>query len=264
MSAVGRFISFLGQDRAAPRFLLLSASAALHGAGILSLYALEDPSAAVRRPSQVRFLTLVKPPVPPPAELPAAPVPVDKTTPGEPSRPRISTPRATHRPEPPTPMAAAPHAVPADFRVLTFSGSDAFSMIVGPPNQKASGAGGKRQGGQTAGGRLPARARAPRPRLVPVSDLSRKPSPPALAARLRSNYPVAARQLGKAGEARALVRVDADGKVRHVTLSYESESGFGDACRRTLLGSRWTPPRDKRGRPAATQVMYVCQFRVHD
>jgi hypothetical protein len=31
-----------------------------------------------------------------------------------------------------------------------------------------------------------------------------------------------------------------------------------------VLGSRWSPPLDEKGRPVATHVRYTCRFRVGD
>jgi TonB family protein len=97
---------------------------------------------------------------------------------------------------------------------------------------------------------------------VPLSDLSTRPAPPALGDALQRNYPRDARQRGLSGHAKVRARVDADGVVRKVILMEESDSGFGTACRRTLTGSRWDAPRDKAGRPVATEIRYTCRFVV--
>lgn len=57
-------------------------------------------------------------------------------------------------------------------------------------------------------------------------------------------------------------RVDADGRVRTAAILSESESGFGSACQRTLLGSVWTPPLNAEGQRVGTWVRYVCRFRI--
>jgi hypothetical protein len=57
-------------------------------------------------------------------------------------------------------------------------------------------------------------------------------------------------------------RIDPDGMVRRVTLVEESAAGFGDACSRTLNGSRWAPPKDKAGRSVATEIRYTSRFVV--
>jgi outer membrane biosynthesis protein TonB len=97
---------------------------------------------------------------------------------------------------------------------------------------------------------------------VPLSDLSRRPSPPALDGVLRANYPAGLRQMGRAGRAVVVARVDTDGRVRVVRVISESDPGFGRACRQTVLGSTWTAPLDGLGRPCMTEVRYTCRFRV--
>jgi hypothetical protein len=110
---------------------------------------------------------------------------------------------------------------------------------------------------------LPRGAHLPPPvEVVPAKDLATKPTPPALNTSLVANYPVLAKQQGLAGSAKLLVRVDSDGVVRQCTIQSESSAGFGAACRRTLLGSRWSPPRDRLGNAVVTQVYYTCDFRV--
>lgn len=58
------------------------------------------------------------------------------------------------------------------------------------------------------------------------------------------------------------MRVEANGRVRIAIVRFESGKGFGAACRAALLESRWTPPRDARGKPVATWVSYRCRFRI--
>ena len=100
------------------------------------------------------------------------------------------------------------------------------------------------------------------PALVPVGDLSAKPSPPALGPALERNYPADARRRGLSGSAKVRARVDPDGVVRRVSLLEESAPGFGSACSKTLSGSRWAAPRDKAGRAVATEIRYTCRFVV--
>lgn len=102
----------------------------------------------------------------------------------------------------------------------------------------------------------------PQTPLVSVKDLAAKPLPPVLDAQLLSNYPREARRLGIAGRAVVIARVDADGVVRTTRIFSESSAGFGLACQRTLLGTRWSEPRDKDGRSVQTQIYYTCDFRV--
>jgi TonB family protein len=106
------------------------------------------------------------------------------------------------------------------------------------------------------------RRRAVESVLLPAADLSRRPVPPRLDTVLKSHYPADARQRGLSGEAVVRARIDADGRVRMASISSESYAGFGEACRKTVVGSTWLPPQDRVGRPVATEVSYTCRFRV--
>lgn len=105
-------------------------------------------------------------------------------------------------------------------------------------------------------------ARRAEPAVVAVGDLSTRPSPPPLASALERNYPADARVRGLSGTAKVRARIDPDGVVRRVTLLDESAAGFGSACTRTVNGSRWAPPKDKAGRPVATEIRYTCRFVI--
>jgi TonB family protein len=83
-----------------------------------------------------------------------------------------------------------------------------------------------------------------------------------LARALERNYPARERSLGRSGEAKVRARIEPDGTVRIAKLLFETSAGFGEACRATLLASRWTAPLDARGKPAATWITYLCKFRV--
>lgn len=97
---------------------------------------------------------------------------------------------------------------------------------------------------------------------VPLAALSQKPQPPPLDGVLARHYPARARSLRQSGEANVRARVEANGRVRIAIVRFESGKGFGAACRAALLESRWTPPRDARGKPVATWVSYRCRFRI--
>jgi TonB family protein len=88
------------------------------------------------------------------------------------------------------------------------------------------------------------------------------PRPPSLSGLLRANYPDEARQRGLRGSASLRARIDADGVIRNARVRSESSAGFGSACRRTLLGSRWSAPRDKNGSAVATEIVYTCHFEI--
>jgi TonB family protein len=100
------------------------------------------------------------------------------------------------------------------------------------------------------------------PSLVRLEDLSERPVPPELASVLREHYPAEARARGIGGSASVTAEVAPDGRIRNASVSNESFPGFGDACRRTLLGSRWSPPRDREGRAVSTRIRYTCRFVV--
>jgi hypothetical protein len=100
------------------------------------------------------------------------------------------------------------------------------------------------------------------PEALPLSQLSRKPVPPSLAATLERNYPPAARSIGQSGDASVRARIEARGNIRLASIVSETSPGFGDACRRTLLGSQWSAPLDRSGKPVATWISYRCKFRI--
>jgi len=101
------------------------------------------------------------------------------------------------------------------------------------------------------------------PVIVPLGSLSRKPRPPALDQRLLANYPSAAKSAGIAGHALVAARIDPDGRVKKASVLSDSGAGFGEACRRTVVGSVWQPPLGSDGRPVTTVVRYRCRFEVN-
>lgn len=105
--------------------------------------------------------------------------------------------------------------------------------------------------------------RAPEPPpAIPLASLSKKPIPPDLGGALKQNYPPDARRQGRAGEAKVQARVEPSGSIGFAKVSFESEDGFGAACKKTLLASKWTAPLDRTGHPVATWVSYRCKFRI--
>jgi len=99
--------------------------------------------------------------------------------------------------------------------------------------------------------------------VVAVAHLSRRPRPPSLNAVLQQHYPPEARRRGQGGRAVVSARIDADGRIRLATVVAQSGPGFGQACVNTLVGSVWSPPLDRAGRPVATRIRYTCEFRVN-
>jgi TonB family protein len=235
------------------------ASILLHGVAYGSLEPSPAAPEAERKKTQLRF-DVVSKPKPPEAEPPPPPPP----SPSKPPKPeRAPEPKPVAKPETPAPAEAPPPAAPDGVTLAGEGAGNAFSMPLG------------------SGGSLePTRVRAAAPVNVPapvkaapaqvpsgppvvaVSDLSAKPTPPSLGAALERNYPADARRRGLSGTAKVRARIDPDGVVRRVTLLEESAGGFGNACTRTLNGSRWAAPKDKAGRSVATEIRYTCRFVV--
>lgn len=190
-----------------------------------------------------------------------------------PTRPSVakaakSPPRAATQAKPDEPIAKPAEAQAVDLSGVTLTAGDGASWssmtgngqaitepiqptVVTPSKTTKETAGAKRSAIAVAG-REPTR----------LMDLADKPVPPVLDAKLRANYPADAKRQGISGTAKVLARVDADGLVRRASTLFESGEGFGAACRQTLLGSRWSTPRDRTGRAVPTQIQYTCQFRV--
>jgi TonB family protein len=234
-------------------------SLAAHGFAYASLGFTPSP-AHEALPSRVSFRVHdAAPPSPPPA-APKAPEPPPKREPELAKAKQKSAPRVN--PEPATP--AAPPAV--DLRGVTLTNDDGAAW------SSAVGNGSAFDGPVGPVGRVPARAAVPAPTavaarapeipVVAVADLSSRPVPPELASDLRAHYPADARQRGIGGSASVEVRIEPDGRVRSVSMQGETFPGFGDACRKTLLGSQWSAPRDKQGRAVATRIRYTCRFVV--
>jgi outer membrane biosynthesis protein TonB len=157
--------------------------------------------------------------------------------------------------------------VPVDLTGVTLTApSGSFSAPAGNGSRRVGALEPARQGEPRA-----ARPAREQPRVVPrrkqtawvaARDLSRRPVPPNLAGTLEANYPPLARAAGRSGRATVRARIAPSGIAQAVRVVSESESGFGSACRRTLEGSRWTPPLDAHGEPVATDITYRCLFRA--
>ncbi len=236
------------------------ASVALHFA-ILAVLATGMGRSARRSygPTRVTFeVATAAPRATPPS--PAAP---PRPAPPTPRPPRIDPP--ADPPDPP--RSTPPPSAPVDLTGVTLTGEGtSWQSVVGngdrmvgaiePPKSAVA------PPVSAAEPRAIRRAAAAPPALVAVADLSQRPVPPALDSVLKSHYPAEARQRGLSGVAVIRARIDADGRVRIATVSSESYRGFGEACRQTVVGSIWLPPRDREGRPVATEVSYTCRFRV--
>lgn len=245
-----------------PRLLpwTVALSFVLHGVAYASLDADPARPAPSHRKTQLRFDVVTRSEPPKPRDTPA---PAEPTPQPPKSRPRAAEPRAAAAAPPPPSESAPPPAAETEGVTLAAEGAgDAFSMPLGNGGSLTP----------TAAPRAPAPPSSPpsaaparvvtEPPVVAVGDLSSRPSPPSLADALERNYPAAARQRGQSGTAKVRARIDPDGVVRRVALLEESDAGFGAACSRTLIGSRWAAPKDKSGRSVATEIRYTCRFVV--
>lgn len=213
-----------------------------------------------RPPTVVEMEVASKPPPPPPAatpELARAPAPARKLALARPAR--ANNPVAPRT----TPSAPPP---PAET-VADFSGVTLTNQGPGPGWSSATGNGEAMRGpvgkpGALVTGRNTEGAAPMAAPVVGLGDLSRAPEAPSLADVLERRYPADARRKGLAGSARVRLRVMPEGTVREVVLLSESSAGFGEACRLTVRGSRWTPPMDRAGQAVSTYVQYTCRFEV--
>jgi periplasmic protein TonB len=208
---------------------------------------------------EVRMVTL-PPPEPEPVRAPEPPPPEP------PPPPKVKPPPKPKTPPPPAPQLPAaqepaplPEPTTAPPALLAESGFAMGSIV-----QRA----GASIGALATASPLPPPPPAPaaeRPRGAPLaklSDLSRKPRAPSLDAALRQNYPVEQRRRGTEGQAEVRVIIDRLGRVGEVAIVSESAAGFADACRKTLLGSRWSEPLDREGQPVSTRLTYRCRFEI--
>jgi TonB family protein len=213
-----------------------------------------------RHPPSPAFVELTTPePLPePPAVRPPPPDP----EPPKPA-PERRRPAPPHEEPTPEPASAPPDAEAPDLAGVTLTGGEGASFSALEGNGAARDAIAVRETRRTgvAGAVRPAVPLAPPPAL-PLSRLSQKPVPPALEAALERNYPREARQLGKSGDAKVRARVEASGEIRVASIVSATSPDFGEACRRTLIGSRWSAPLDGNGRRAATSIYYRCKFRI--
>jgi protein TonB len=234
-------------------------SAAVHGVAYASL-ALGPRGAVERPPSRVT----VRVQTPKKLETPE-PLPPERPLPPEPPRPSPHKSPKTPPPERAEPALPEPSPL-AGVTLTNESGTGSFSSLVGDGSSFQGPLGPVAPRAEPKPVAPAPSARAPKPLpavpLVAVADLSEKPRPPALAGALREHYPSDAQRRGVSGSATVKARIDPDGQIRTVGLVGETFAGFGEACRQTLLGSRWSPPRDREGRAVATAIRYTCRFVV--
>jgi TonB family protein len=228
-------------------------STLLHGAAFASLGKAGLFRDERRPPSEVDFVTTPLPPEPPrdtpqPEPPPATP------------EPRITTQKAATRDTPPP----EPAAQPLDLRGVTLTNdSGGFAMPTGNGLALDRPIGTSRAPVLTPPPTVAPPPAAPvAPAIVAFESLGARPSPPALEGALARNYPADARRRAIGGSAKVRARIEPDGVARSVSVEGETFAGFGEACRRTVAGSHWSPPRDSNGRAVATQVRYTCHFKV--
>ncbi len=252
-------------------------SVALHLTAYMALHSLSLlRSARTLADVEMQVIEAPKPPPPPP------PIPVAPEPPPEPAapapKPPPPPPRAP-RPAPPPPPSPTPPApaqeTPVAFDNVVLTNHDGDSSWAADPGSGHESSGPIGPPGTPTGQRVPGRPGgvpggtgtgvAPRgPRVVPLSDLSRKPVAPDLNDILQRNYPRDARRQGIEGQAVLAAQVEPNGAVTHIRVLSESVSGvgFGNACRRTLGDARFVAPLDRGGHRVATNITYKCDFSV--
>jgi TonB family protein len=248
-------------ERHYPLFSLaaLGASVLLHGVAYASLASVPRQAPAGEMTSEVSFEVATPPPeIPrvPESPAPAAPEPARRA-------PSPAAPRAEPAAREPSSNTAKAAVDLSGVTLTNDSGEAGWSSVTGNGNAMVGPQGPVR----TARAVEPvASVREVRPSEAPAvvaaADLSERPRPPALDGVLRQNYPEEARNRGISGTASVRARIGADGRVRQTRVLSESFSGFGDACRRTLSGSRWSPPKDRNGSAVSTEIAYTCRFVV--
>lgn len=206
------------------------------------------------------------PPPPPPAPEQPAPEPPAPEPPPPPKAKRVTRapepPLAVAEPPrepPPAEPAPEPTSAPAALLAEMGSGPPGVVQLAGAVVAAVSSAAASAPLEPSPMTALPVRVAAP---LAKLSDLSRKPKAPALDAALRQNYPPELRRRGTEGQAEVRVVIDARGRVGEISVMSESAVGFADACRKTLLGSRWSEPLDREGQPVSTRLIYRCRFQI--
>jgi outer membrane biosynthesis protein TonB len=198
------------------------------------------------------------PPAPPPVQEPLE-KPVEEPPLPEPAAPsaRALSPKNSLSPPEQAPMGTPQKAAPIALAgvVLSNSGTD-FGVDFSNRSRSAS----PRATSIAAAPLGPAPAKAPA--AVALADLSRKPQAPELGGTLRQHYPPEHRRNGTPGQASVRVLLSEHGRVMRAEVTTESATGFGEACRKTLLNSRWSAPVDRAGNAVRTELTYRCKFTI--
>jgi outer membrane biosynthesis protein TonB len=236
----------------------LAVSAAAHAAAWVSL---RFPPREERVPESLLLLELAAEPavVMEPAKEPAALAPAEDVPVVRSVARELPAPAARTETTPALVAAAEPSA-PFDMTSVMLSNAPSGFEVPSGSGTGVSGSVGAKRATSVAA--IPQSLPAKEPPVVPLADLSVKPKPPALDEALRGNYPEMLRRRGIGGSASIKARIDADGVIRRAAVMAESLAGFGEACRKTVLLSRWSAPRDRSGKPVATEIHYTCRFVV--
>lgn len=242
------------------------ASIAAH-AGAYAMIERYCPRSFTGAAPQVSFV-LDPPPPPPPSPEPSAALPAPP--PPEPTHHEPPPPTSSSKPKPArvSPPAASEPVALTGVTLTNPTGlgwaSVAGNGLEGGPLRNPHPA--PRHPQALPHARTPpvaARPIASAPPLVSIADLSQPPKPPALGNTLARHFPADARRAGREGTATVRLRVGPRGLATVIAVVSQSSAGFGDACRRALEGSHWSPPIARGGRPATTLVSYRCRFLVN-
>ncbi len=250
-----------------PTFLVVVVASIVAHAALLSVLPADAPTLEPHVSTIVQIEAMTPPAPPPPAPKLETVVPTEEVSPKPlsppvPHRPaRRAPPRQVATAEPTVEPPTGPDA-PVDFSGVTLTNEGASwssptgngapmtgPLVASEPVQRT----GPVRHGPTG---------TSTERVVAVGDLSRPPKAPDLDVALATNYPSEARRAGTTGKAIVRARILADGTVGTIRVVSESAAGFGEACKRTLTGSRWQAPLDARSEPVITDVSYTCTFAV--
>jgi len=247
---------------------LLLISIAVHAGAVVSIgRGHADPRRRMKAPTLVTMTVEPAKPAPAAAVAPPASRAVRRVA----AKPAAARPAAAVVAAP-RPAAPEPEAeTPADFTGVTLThdgpaagwssatgNGKAMNGPVGTPGARITGR--SRAGASGGAGSSP---NTEGPPILALADLSTPPRAPVLSEMLERNYPDQARRRGLGGKAVMRLRVMPDGHLRDLIVIAESEAGFGEACKRTLRDSLWSPPLDRKARPVSTFVSYTCTFAVH-
>ncbi|MFZ5890869.1 MAG: energy transducer TonB [Myxococcota bacterium] len=239
-------------------YAALLASLGVHVGIAQSRPARDIPQRVKRAPVELS-ITPIQAPEPKPQPALPAPLPPPEQSKSKPP-PRVSQPRIR---ETPAPASHEPPPPELTGKTLVSDHGSAWSAPEGNGNAR-EGTVASASTARTPPAPLvaPVAARAPEPSVQPLSQLSRVPAPPSLSDLLAKNYPPLYRNQGQSGEAKVRALIEPNGRVSRTEVKAESAAGFGDACQKALLQSRWTGPLGSDGKPVATWITYRCKFRI--